>query len=99
MKDSCVAVSLSPYILGILSSYLLVHIELPEDLRCVQQMLVLKDPVTVSIVLIPWYSHGPATYFFPFHANRGRFRINAIQYPLMRNKKVRKACTAASGMM
>lgn len=44
------------HILGILSSYLLVHIELPEDLRCVQQMLVLKDPVTVSTVLIPWYS-------------------------------------------
>lgn len=44
------------HILGILTSYLLVHIELPEDLRCVQQMLVLKDPVTVSTVLIPWYS-------------------------------------------
>jgi hypothetical protein len=39
------------------------------------------------------------TYFFPFQANRGRFRISAIQYPLMRNRKVRKAWTAASGMM
>ena len=39
------------HVLGILSSYLLVHIELPEDLRCVQKMLVLKDPVTVSLVL------------------------------------------------
>ena len=31
------------------------------------------------------------TYFFPFHARRGRLRISAIQYPLIRNRKVRKA--------
>ena len=37
---------------------LLVHVELPEDLRRVQKMLVLKDPVTVSIVLFPCHSPG-----------------------------------------
>lgn len=41
----------------------------------------------------------PGTYFFAFHAKRGRFRIKATQYPLTRNSTVRKAWTAASGMM
>jgi hypothetical protein len=53
MKDSCVAVSLSSHAKYPLLSYLLVHIELPEDLCRVQQVLILKDPVTVSIVLVP----------------------------------------------
>jgi hypothetical protein len=61
-------------------------------------MLVLKDPDTISNVpVIIWVDVD--TYFFAFQANRGRFRIKAIQYPLMRNRKVRKAWTAASGMM
>ena len=37
---------------------LLVHVELPEDLRRVQKMLVFEDPVTVSIVLFPCHSPG-----------------------------------------
>ena len=39
-------------------SDLLVHVELPEDLRRVQKMLVFEDPVTVSIVLFPCHSPG-----------------------------------------
>jgi hypothetical protein len=38
-------------------------------------------------------------YFLPFQANRGRFKIRATQYPLIRKRNVRKAWTAASGMM
>jgi hypothetical protein len=38
-------------------------------------------------------------YFLPFHANRGRFRIRATQYPLIRKRKVRNPWTAASGTM
>ena len=37
---------------------LLVHVELPEDLRRVQKMLVFEDPVTVSIALFPCHSPG-----------------------------------------
>ena len=58
MKDSCMRVSLAPWTQYTLLSYLLVHVELPEDLRRVQKMLVLKDPVTVSIVLFPCHSPG-----------------------------------------
>jgi hypothetical protein len=36
-------------------------------------------------------------YFFAFHANSGRFRIKASQYPLIKNINVRNAWTAASG--
>jgi hypothetical protein len=34
--------------LGKARTNLLVHIKLPEDFRCIQQMLVFKDPATVS---------------------------------------------------
>lgn len=72
-------------------------VELSEDLSCIQQVLVLKDPVLISTHHLA--CNDAETYFFPFHANKGRFKISAIQYPLMRNRKVRKAWTAASGMM
>ena len=39
------------------------------------------------------------TNFLPFHPKRGKLRMNATQYPLIRKRRVRKACTAASGMM
>lgn len=32
-------------------SYLLVHIKLPEDLGCVQKVLVLEDPASVSLAI------------------------------------------------
>jgi hypothetical protein len=96
INDSCMAVSCEGLQPLLSWSYLLVHIELPEDLRRVQQVLVLKDPTTISMRLTLIVI---GTYFFPFQANSGRFRISAIQYPLMRNRKVRKAWTAASGMM
>lgn len=50
-----------------------------------------------SKILSPCQRENPpvvysgSTYFFPFHAKRGRLRISATQYPLMRNRKVRKA--------
>jgi hypothetical protein len=79
-------------------SYLLVYVQLPEDLGCVQEMLVLKDSAWVSTSACV-YSHCFCTYFLPFQINRGRFRTSASQYPLMRKRIVRKPCTAASGMM
>jgi hypothetical protein len=39
------------------------------------------------------------TYFLTLNASNGRLSNSAIQYPLIRNKNVRKPCTAASGMM
>lgn len=39
------------------------------------------------------------TYFLALYARRGRLRTTGSQYPLMRNRKVRKAWTAASGMI
>lgn len=42
-----------------------------------------------------WFSN----IFFAFQASRGKLRIMAIQYPLIRNRMVKKAWTAASGMM
>ena len=40
---------------------------------------------------------GRSPYFFALYATNGRFKINGIQYPLIRKRKVKKACTAASG--
>jgi len=92
MKDSCVApVNLPaiPPVIRIVLSYLLVHIQLPEDLGRVEQMRVLVYPG-------PKFSTQSSTgdcitHLKPFQAVSGRFRINAIQYPLTRNKKVRIA--------
>ena len=63
-------------------------------------MLVLEDPWShVSAVLkIACYTNT-RSYFFALYARRGRLRIRAIQYPLIRKRAVRKACTAASGTM
>jgi hypothetical protein len=78
--------------------FLLVHIKLPEDLCRIQEMLVLEDSASVSARSWP-KSLVACTYFLPFQASRGRLRMSAIQYPLIRKSVVRKAWTAASGMM
>lgn len=71
-------------------------IQLPKDLSCVEKMLILeysaKYQTSASVVM--WY-----TDFFAFQPRRGRFKINANQYPLMRNNRVKNPCTAASGMI
>lgn len=88
------------------------NVQLPEDLGCVQQVRVLDDPrarsVSHLVVAQPelqssgriacprwWW----VTYFLAFQANSGRLTIKGSQYPLMRNRKVKNPCTAASGMM
>lgn len=85
-------------------SYLLVNVEFPEDLGCVQQVSVVHNPA--GLVSMQNKPRAPAgsqprslTYFLMFQPNSGRFKTRAIQYPLMRNKNVRNPCTAASGMM
>ena len=78
--------------------FLLVHIKLPEDFSRIQEMLVLEDPAIVSARSWPTYPVA-CTYFLPFQASRGRLSMSATQYPLIRKSAVRKAWTAASGMM
>ena len=76
-------------------AHLLVYIELPEDLRSIKQMLVVKDPV-----LSQWSLPGQSmryAHFFALNASRGKLSNSASQYPLIKNKKVRNPCTAASG--
>jgi hypothetical protein len=46
----CSVSALSPGAILRWVSDLLVYVELPEDLGCIQKMLVLKDPTAVSIV-------------------------------------------------
>lgn len=57
----------------------------------------------VSIVLaselVEYIEYIGAAHFFALNATRGRFRSKAIQYPFIRKRNVRKAWTAASGMM
>ena len=79
------------------SAYPLVRVQLPENLGCVKEMLVLENPVKCKCHVCS--QTGCSTYFFAFHASSGKFRIKASQYPLIKNMKVRNAWTAASGMM
>ena len=81
--------------------FLLVHVQLAEDLSRIQQVLVLVDPVFVSLVLpLGLRNKGKkTTYFFALNANNGKFNTIATQYPLMINRKVRNPWTAASGTM
>lgn len=84
-------------------THLLVHVQLAEDLRRIQQMLVLVDPGIVSCRSLEAVSgvsgSTKTTYFFALNANSGRFSTIATQYPLMINRKVRNPWTAASGTM
>lgn len=72
-------------------------IELSEYLRGVEKMLILKDSGLLSACPSGWGSSN--AHFFALYASNGRLRTRAIQYPLMRKRAVRKACTAASGTM
>ena len=70
---------------------LLVHVELPEDLGRVEQVLVLEDPAQVLLVYMFARRFKAAsanalesfaeneTYFFAFQATRGRLRISGTQ--------------------
>jgi hypothetical protein len=78
-------------------AYLLVNVELSENLGRVKEVLVLEDPVSCQHTRLVNRVYG--TDFFAFQASRGRLRIKAIQYPLTRNRMVMKAWTAASGTM
>ena len=79
------------------------HVEFAEDLGCVEEVLVLEDPVQHIFILAlfrPTDQPLPSdrkinglvyTYFFPFQANNGRFNKNGTQYPLIKNRIVRNA--------
>jgi hypothetical protein len=73
-----------------LGAYLLMNVQLPEDLCRVEQMVLLEDPV-ICQYNASLLDQSNSTYFLPFHAKRGKLRMSATQYPLMRNKNVRKA--------
>ena len=81
---------------------LLVHVQLPEDLGRVQEMGVIDNPRQNSqYIAVPRaqvYMHR-TTYFLTFQATSGTLRTRGSQYPLIRNRKVRKPWTATSGMM
>lgn len=84
--------------------YLLVHVELAEDLRGVEEMGVVDDPGLESASCTRGREREREgergdTYFLAFQPTRGKLRMRGSQYPLMRKRKVRKAWTAASGMM
>lgn len=74
------------------------HIQLAEDLGRVEKVLVLIDPAFVSSIQL-YPAIRKKTHFFALNANSGRLSTMASQYPLMINKKVKKAWTAASGTM
>ena len=70
--------------------YLLVDVKLPEDLGRVEKVVLLEDPSSSQYSFSQTAQLGLYTYFLPFQASRGRLRIRATQYPLMRKRKVRK---------
>ena len=85
-------VSLASWTQYTLLSYLLVHVELPEDLSGVQQVLVLKDPVQCIVsacnlakeyALLPQIAPHRLpwiiTYFLAFQATRVRLRMSGTQ--------------------
>jgi hypothetical protein len=70
--------------------YLLVYIQLAEDLSRIQKVLVVKDPRNRRRVSLSPYSRRPTqkllwgpysdeTYFLALNANRGRLRMSASQ--------------------
>lgn len=64
-------------VLGVYRSYLLMHVQFPEDLRGVKQVLIFKNPDCVSYVFL---AHGLlCTDFLPLNAKSGRLSIKAIQ--------------------
>jgi hypothetical protein len=81
-------------------THLFMNVQLPEDLGRIKKVLVFKNPIR-QLLSGSHLARGAEclTYFLPLNANNGKFSNNANQYPLMRNRKVKKACTAASGTM
>jgi hypothetical protein len=78
-------------------------VKLAEDLGRIKQVSVVDDPgkcvspsASSNSEII---SRTLLTYFLAFQAIKGRLRMRGSQYPLMRNRKVKKAWTPASGMM
>lgn len=76
------------------------NVQFPEYLRRVEEVLVVKNPNPPQSQY--GYMQGilsRAADFLALKPSRGRLRRRAIQYPLTRKRTVRKAWTAASGMM
>lgn len=74
------------------------HIQFPEDLCGIKKVIVVENPRILSACSWP-LRYAISSHFFALNATRGRFRSRAIQYPFIRKRNVRKAWTAASGMM
>jgi hypothetical protein len=84
---------------GMMDTHFLMDIQLSEDLGGIQKMLVIDDSFN-NVRIFYFRAFLPfSTNFFAFHASKGKLRMKASQYPLMRNRAVKKACTAASGMI
>lgn len=64
------------------------NVEFSEDLSSIQQVGVVHDP-NARLAKMKCSTRLEDTYFLAFHATRGKLRTRAIQYPLMRNKKVK----------
>jgi hypothetical protein len=67
---------------GMVTAYLLMDVELPEDLSGIQKMSVLEDPIIhVSNMHARRLGSGIGyvTYFLAFQMTSGRFRIRASQ--------------------
>lgn len=94
---------------GGMLAYLLVDVQLAENLSRIQEMRVVDDPAkVVSTSLETNIPRSGAyvycrlrclTYLLTLYATRGRLRMSATQYPLTRKRNVRKPWTAASGIM
>lgn len=86
-----------------MATYLLVHIKLAENLGGIKQVGVINNSssrvVRKTYSTLRQYSSSRAAHFLMLYPSRGRLRIRATQYPLIKNKKVKKPWTAASGRM
>ena len=58
-------------------AYLLVHVQLPENLSSIQKVGVVNDPRMGLARSLGIRAQEP--YFFTFHARRGKLRIRATQ--------------------
>jgi hypothetical protein len=91
MKDSCITCDVSgdfPRFTLLARRHaeyrtnLLVPVECSEDFGCVEKVYVIKNPITAPSVIVPDNSvllSQSRTYFLTLNANRGKFRIRAIQ--------------------
>lgn len=72
-------------------------VELAEDLSRIEEVGVVNDPQLLLVFRLEFQDW--VTYFLTFQPRRGKLRIRGTQYPLIRKRKVKKPCTAASGIM